>query len=258
MSINSAPMKDKVAIITGATGDIGFAIARRFLQAGAKLALLDLDIDALRLRCTHDLSAADSSNLLCVACDVSDEHATKTCVDTVAEKLGGVHVLVNNAAPFTPTHKLADLPVAQWNLTLAVNATGAFLMSKWSIPHLCTSGGGVILNIASQMGHVTAPGRGAYGASKAALLSLTRSIAVDHAQDNIRCVSISPGAVMTGRLVRRYGSEDAASQALAPHYPATRIGLPDEVATAAVFLCGDGAAFVTGTDLLVDGGYTAV
>ena len=251
-------MKDKVAIITGAAGDIGLAIARKFLQAGARVALLDVDEDALRVRSLNVIGQIEHSKLLCMACDVADENATKNCVNAVARTLGGLHLLVNNAAPFTPTHAIADLPTADWEKALAVNATGAFLMSKWSIPHMRTCGGGVILNIASQIGHVTAFGRGAYGASKAALLSLTRSIAIDHADDNIRCVSISPGAVMTGRLIRRYGTEQAAAEALAPRYPAKRIGLPDEIAAAALFLAGDGAAFVTGTDLLVDGGYTAI
>ena len=115
-----------------------------------------------------------------------------------------------------------------------------------------------MLNVASQLARVASPGRGAYSASKAGLLALTRSIAVDHATDGIRAVSLSPGAVMTGRLVRRYGSEAAAARALAPRHPAGRLATAREVADAALFLVGERAGFVTGSDMLVDGGYTAV
>jgi NAD(P)-dependent dehydrogenase (short-subunit alcohol dehydrogenase family) len=120
------------------------------------------------------------------------------------------------------------------------------------------AGHGVILNMSSQLGHVGAAGRGAYGVSKAGLMALTRAIAVDYASQGIRAVSLSPGAVLTGRVVRRYGSADQAVQTLAPRYPIGRLGTVDEVADAALFLLGDGAAFMTGSDLLLDGGYTAV
>jgi NAD(P)-dependent dehydrogenase (short-subunit alcohol dehydrogenase family) len=176
----------------------------------------------------------------------------------VAQQFGAVHVLVNNAAADTPRHPVAETPLADWQAHMAVNVTGAFLMAKHAIPLLRAAGGGVVLNIASQMGHVTAPGRAAYSASKAALISLTRSIAVDHAEDGIRAVSLSPGAVMTGRLVRRYGSEDAVSSALAGRHPIGRLGTPQEVADAAFFLASTDASFFTGVDVLMDGGYTAV
>ncbi len=131
-------------------------------------------------------------------------------------------------------------------------------MARAVLKPMLAARSGVILNMASQLGHVGAAGRGAYGASKAALIALTRAIAVDYAAHGIRAVSLSPGAVMTSRLLRRYGSSQEAVRVLAPRYPAGRLGTVDEVAEAALFLVGDGAAFMTGTDMLVDGGYTAV
>ena len=254
--MNTPSLQDRVAIITGAAGDIGMAMAARFLAAGARLALMDRDGALLHQRAAA--LGAGEDRVVTMECDVADEHQSRAKVDEVAACFGALHVLVNNAATVTDKHAIASLPVADWHRTLAVNLTGPFLMAKWAIPHLKAAGGGVVLNIASQLGHVTAPGRGAYGATKAALHSLTRSIAVDHAADGIRAVSLSPGSVMTSRLTTRYGSEDAVNRELAGRHPIGRIGTPQEVAEAALFLVSDAASFITGTDLLADGGYTAI
>ena len=138
-----------------------------------------------------------------------------------------------------------------------MNLTGAYLMSRACIPHFRALGRGVILNVASQLGHVTTPGRAAYSASKAGLLSLTRTLALDHATENIRAVSLSPGAVMTSRIIDQAGSEEAAEAAFAPLHPVGRVGRVEEMASVALFLVSDAAGFVTGADLLADGGYTA-
>jgi len=121
-----------------------------------------------------------------------------------------------------------------------------------------SGGGGTIINIASQLAHVAMKGRAAYGASKAALIALTRGLAIDHAAEGIRAVSISPGSIMTRRLTDRYGSADAVNAKLALRHPIGRIGTAEEVAAAVTFLAGADASFITGTDVLVDGGYTAV
>lgn len=250
------PLQDRVALITGATGDLGAAIAARFLEAGARLALIDVDAAQLKARCAREFGASD--RILLMACDVADPDQTRTAVDETARHFGALSILVNNAATESTRTPVADVSLAEWRRTLEVNLTGAWLMAKWAIPHLRRAGGGVILNIASQLGHVATPGSSAYSASKAALLSLTRSIAVDCAADRIRAVSLSPGAVMTSRLTRRYGTEDEVNRALAGKHPVGRIGRPRELAEAALYLVSDGASFVTGSDLLADGGYTAV
>jgi NAD(P)-dependent dehydrogenase (short-subunit alcohol dehydrogenase family) len=256
MSMGNTGFSGRVVVITGAAGDIGFAMAERFAAAGAHIALLDRDGAVLRARCSKTFG--DSAAVLVLKCDVADPAQTVAAVAHVVERYRAIHVLVNNAATVTAKSKVAALPLEDWQRAFDVNVTGAFLMAKAVIPRLRAAGGGVVMNVASQLGHVSAPGQAAYSASKAALLSLTRSIAVDHAADGVRAVSLSPGAVMTSRLTARYGSEAAVNTALASRQPLGRIGSVAEIAEAALFLVGDGAAFVSGADLLVDGGYTAV
>ena len=238
-------LQGRVAIITGAAGDIGMAMAQRFGAAGARVALIDRTISTLK-------------DLFAVECDVSSEEQVRAAVAQIARQLGAIHILVNNAAADTPKNRVADLALEDWQKHFAVNVTGAFLMAKHAIPHMRAAGGGVVLNIASQLGRVTLIGSAAYSASKAALISLTRSIALDHAADGIRAVSLSPGAIMTSRLTRRYGSEEAVNRDLAGRHPIGRLGTPQEVANAALFLAGGDASFFTGADVLMDGGYTAV
>lgn len=248
-------LNGRIAIVTGAAGDIGAAIVQRFVAAGCKVAALDRTLEALHARYPD---ADDPTEVLSIACDVADAQATQAAVAQVIARWGALHIVVNNAATVTPTATIADLSLEDWDTTLAVNLTGAWLMAKWAIPHMTQAGGGVVLNMASQLGHVTSRGRGAYGVSKAGMLALTRSIAVDHAMDGIRAVSLSPGAVLTSRVATRYGGAQEANDALAGRYPVQRLGTVDDVADAALFMVSNGAAFITGTDLLVDGGYTAV
>ncbi len=256
MTTAHAPvLEGKVVIVTGAAGGLGLAIAEHCLDAGARVALLDRDQDMLA-QCCRTLSAAPS-RVIALSCDVADASASRSAVEQVATQWGAIDVLVNNAATVTPGAKVADLTPEQWRQALDVNLTGAWLMSKWAILHMARAGSGVVLNIASQLGSVAAPGRGAYGASKAGLIALARAIAVDHAADGIRALSLSPGAVVTGRLIDRYGSAEAANAALAAKYPAGRLGTAEEVAQTAVFLISEAASFITGTDIRADGGYTA-
>ena len=245
----------RIAIVTGGAGDIGLAIASRFLQAGARVALLDRPGVRLDAAAARFGSCAD---VLAVACDIADPAQSHAAVAKVSERWQRLDILVNNAATDTPSAPIGAVSIDDWRRTLDVNVTGAWLLCRSCLPLMIAAGGGVVLNIASQLGQVAAAGRGAYGISKAALIALTRAIAVDHASQGIRAVSLSPGAIMTGRLIDRYGDEAAVSRQLSPRYPLGRIGTAEEVAAAAVFLASDDASFVTGTDLLVDGGYTAV
>ncbi|RIQ35034.1 SDR family oxidoreductase [Bordetella avium] len=252
-SANPPLLDDKVVMVTGAAGGLGQAIAKHCLDAAARVALLDRDADMLAQGC-RTLALAPS-RILTLSCDITDADASRSAVEQIATHWGAIDALVNNAATVTPSAKVADLTPDQWRLALDVNLTGAWLMSKWAIRHMTR--GGVVLNIASQLGSVAAPGRGAYGASKAGLIALARAIAVDHAADGIRALSLSPGAVLTSRLVDRYGSAQAASAALAAKYPAGRLGTVEEIAQTAVFLISEAASFITGTDIRADGGYTA-
>ena len=238
-------LQDRVAVVTGAAGDIGTAIAGRFAAEGARVALIDR-------------KAGLPKEFFVLECDLADPAQVKDAVDRAAKHFGALHIVVNNASADTPKMKVAELPLEDWERHFAVNVTAAFLMAKYAIPHMRAAGGGVVLNIASQLGSVTSAGGAAYSASKAALISLTRSIAVDHSADGIRAVSLSPGAIMTSRLTSRYGSEQAVSELFAGRHPIGRLGTPQEVAEAALFLASGKAAFFTGSDVIMDGGYTAV
>ncbi|MGE0800356.1 MAG: SDR family NAD(P)-dependent oxidoreductase [Lautropia sp.] len=245
----------RVAVITGGAGDIGRAIARRLLAEGARVALLDCRSDRL------DAALADlggSTALLALACDIADPPAVADAVGAVVGRFGRLDILVNNAAAATPVASVIETSEDDWRRMLDVDVTGAWLLARECVPRMVRTGGGVVLNIASQLGQVAAPGRGAYGVGKAALIALARALAVEHAAQGIRAASLSPGAILTDRLLQRYGDPEAVRQRLGSRYPLGRIGTVEEVAAAAAFLVSDDAAFVTGTDLLVDGGYMAV
>jgi NAD(P)-dependent dehydrogenase (short-subunit alcohol dehydrogenase family) len=239
-------LKGKCAIVTGAAGGIGGAIAKAFKEAGAQVACVDLSVDKV------------GREYLPIRCDVSSEPETKAAVERIAKTLGGVHVLVNAAAMRDPTATVTDVDLAGWNKVFAVNVGGAYLMSRWAIPHMAKAGGGSIIHIASQLGTVGTPGRVAYCATKGALITMAKAMASDHAVQNIRVNTLSPGAVETDRMTLRFGDMKKARKALGPKHLVNRLGLPEEIAAAALFLASDASSFMTGSNLLVDGGYNAV
>lgn len=244
----------RVAAVTGAGGGIGGAIARIFGEAGAKVACLDL-------RAPEAVAAAildAGGEALAIACDVTDEAATLAAAREVADAWGGVRVLVNGASNDDPSGSVLDIPPADWNRLFAVQVTGAYLTSRAFLPLMIAGGGGSVIHIASQMGHVGAVGRPGYCAAKGALIQLARAMALDHARDGVRVNSLSPGAIETGRMILRHGDMETARAYNAPKHALGRIGQPMEIATAALFLASDASSFMTGADLLVDGGYTAM
>src|SRR3954469_5466024 len=239
-------MQGKGAIVTGAAGGIGYAIAQAFKEAGAQVACVDLAVDKI------------GKEFLPLRCDVSSEAETRSAVDQAAKTFGAVHVLVNAAAMRDPSATVTDLDLAAWNRVFSVNVGGAYLMSRWAIPHLVRSGGGSIIHIASQLGTVGTPGRVAYCATKGALITMAKAMAVDHAAQKIRVNTLSPGAIETERMPLRFGSMEKAREVLGPKHLLNRLGLPEEIAQAALFLASDASSFMTGSDLRVDGGYNAV
>jgi len=244
--VDKYSLQGKVAIVTGAAGGIGRAIARTFAEAGAKVAGVDLDVTKLA-----------GGGFLAIRCDVGSESETRTAVEQAAKAFGGLHVLVNAAAMKDPSATVVDLDLAGWNRVFAVNVVGAFLMSRWAIPHLARAGGGSIIHIASQLGTVGTPGRVAYCSTKGALITMAKAMAADHAAQKIRVNTLSPGAVETERMLR-FGSMEKAREILGPKHLLNRLGQPDEIAAAALFLASDASSFMTGSDLRVDGGYNAV
>jgi NAD(P)-dependent dehydrogenase (short-subunit alcohol dehydrogenase family) len=254
--MHSISLDGKAAIVTGAGSGIGRAIATMLAAHGAALACLDLD--GATAETTALAIAADGGRALALRCDVSSEADTRRAVRAAREAFGLIHVLVNAAATEDPSGTVLELDPAAWERVFAVNVTGAYLMSRAVLPLMVEAGGGSIIHIASQLGRVGAPGRPAYCASKGAIIQLARAMAVDHAGQNIRVNALSPGAVETRRLVLRYGDMEQARRIAGPKHLLMRLGQPDEIARAALFLASDAASFMTGADMLVDGGYTAV
>lgn len=247
-------LSGRVAVITGAAGGIGAAIAHRFAAEGARVACLDLVaptalVDAIR---------AAGGEAMAVATDVADEGSTLAAAETILSAWPRVTILVNGAAPNDPTGTVLELPPADWNRVFAVQVTGAYHMSRAFLPAMIAAGHGSIIHIASQMGHVGSPGRPAYCAAKGALIQLAKVMALDHAAQGIRVNSLSPGAVETGRMLFRHETMEQARSASVPKHPIGRLGQPDEIAAAALFLASDASSFMTGADLLIDGGYTAI
>jgi NAD(P)-dependent dehydrogenase (short-subunit alcohol dehydrogenase family) len=251
-----ARLAGKAAFITGAGGAIGSAIARRFAREGAALMCVDIDGDAVER--TASSIKAHGGDALALACDVAKTNEVKNAINAVARAFSRLDVLVNTAAVREPLGSAVELDEADWDRALAVNLTGVFLVCKHGIPSLVASGGGSVVIIASQLGQVVVPRRPAYVTSKAALIQLARSLALDHAKDRIRVNTLSPGAIETGRLLVRYGDMEAARKALVPLHPIGRLGQPDEIANGALFLASDESSFMTGADLVMDGGYTCV
>lgn len=239
----------KVAIVTGTAQGIGRSIAQRFARSGAHVYALDIKPSAA------PETEQGHGTITAIALDLRQADAITAFFETLAAERGRVDILVNNAAMETPMGTVADLTLADWNAAIAVNLTAAFLMSKHSVPLM--RDGGSIINLASTFAHVGRPGQAVYSATKGALLALTRTMAIDHAAHGIRVNSLSPGAIATERLVKRHGSLARANEVMGPLHPLGRIGTPEEIAEAALFLASSRSSFMTGADLRPDGGYCA-
>jgi NAD(P)-dependent dehydrogenase (short-subunit alcohol dehydrogenase family) len=248
-------LQGKNAVVTGGGTGIGRAIALAFGEAGAQVACIDLNEKAAEE--TASLICDRGQHALAVCCDVSSEDDVKAAAAKLLAAFPAIHVLVNGAAGHDPNGTVLELSLADWNRVMAVNVGGAFLVSRAFLPAMIAAGGGSIIHIASQMGSVAAPRRAVYCTSKGALIQLARAMATDHATQNIRVNTLSPGAVETERLVRRFGDMETARRTAGPKHLLGRLGQPDEIAAAAVFLASDASRFMTGADLLVDGGYNA-
>ncbi len=245
----------QVALIAGGGGEIGAAIARRFTAEGAAVAVADLEPAKADMVAKAITSSGGKASALAV--DVANEASAEAAVAHTLDAFGKLTTLVNVAATVTPDGSVETLSLAQWNEALAVNLTGAFLMCKFAVPALRRAGGGNIINIASQLGHLGVPLRSPYCTTKAALIHFTRILAMDHAVDNIRANTISPGFILTERSSRRVGGKDKARVINGPRHLLNRPGEPEEIAAGAVYLTSADASFVTATDLLIDGGYIA-
>jgi len=249
-------LRGKNAVVTGAGAGIGRAVALAFARAGANVACIDLNGGAAEAT-GREVDKAGQRGIG-IPCDVGSEADVTAAADKVLKEFKAVHVLLNAAAGHDPNGTVLDLSLADWNRVMAVNVGGAFLMSRALLPSMIAAGGGSIIHIASQLGSVAAPARAVYCTSKGALIQLAKAMATDHAAQNVRVNTLSPGAVETERLVKRFGDMETARRISGPKHLLGRLGQADEIAAAAVFLASDASSFMTGSDMLVDGGYNAI
>lgn len=249
-------LQGKVAVVVGAANGIGRAAALAFAAAGARVACADIEAPGARAVAAEiERSGAEA---LPVHLDVADGASCRAAVAATVERFGGLDVLLYGAADSDRAATVLELDEAAWDRVIRINLTGAYLMVKAAIPAMIARGGGSVILIASQLGRVASPGRAAYCATKGALIQLAKVLATDHAVQGVRANTLSPGAVETRRMLRRYRDMDEARAVMGPKHLLGRLGQPEEIARAAVYLASDASAFMTGSDLLIDGGYTAV
>lgn len=254
--------RDKVVIVSGGAHGIGEASVRAFAREGYRVALADLDREAGERVKQNSQSLA--GEVMVVRADVSRSEEAREVVRATVSAFGGVDVVFNNAGIQPPDsyRKTEDLDEAIWDRVMDVNVKSCFLLCKYAIPEMRKRGGGVIINNASVQGLQSQKLVPAYAASKGAVLSLTRNLALDYAEDNIRVVAICPGSVDTPMLrataaLSSPHDPDAALSEWGRRHPLGRIARADEIAEVVVFLASDKASFITGEYVCVDGGLMA-
>ncbi|WP_315838235.1 SDR family oxidoreductase [Bradyrhizobium prioriisuperbiae] len=250
----------KSILITGASSGIGRAIARRFATEGARLVLADITREVREGGiATIDLLTAEGHEVEFIEIDVASEADTIRAVDHTISRFGRIDGLVNDAA-IGVGKRLTETSLTEWNRALAVNLTGVFLMSRAAVRQMLTQdvrngARGRIVNISSQHGMIACPEDVSYGTSKAGVVYITRQIAADYAGDHIICNAVAPGKIVTGKPGR--AAEPRWMDYSRQRTPMPRLGTPDDVANAALFLASDEATFITGENILVDGGWMA-
>jgi NAD(P)-dependent dehydrogenase (short-subunit alcohol dehydrogenase family) len=250
-------LQGKVALITGAASGIGEAMARLFAREGASVVVADVDAAGGR-RVVEEIRAAGGQAFF-QQVDVSRASEVEAAINACIGQYGRLDVLCNNAGIGVAAvcHETSE---ADWDRTMAVDLKGVFLGCKYAIPHMLRQGGGVICNTSSVAGQVGVLNRAAYCAAKAGVVGLTKSIAVDYADKGIRCNALLPGTVDSpwiAKIVAQQPDPETQRKLMEARQPIGRMGRPEEIAAAALYLCSDDAAFVTGTGLVIDGGLTA-
>lgn len=252
-------LQGKTALVSGAGSGIGRAAAQQFAAEGAKVAVLDLSADAAKE--TADIVASAGGTAIAVIANVSVAAEVDAAVEEAVRQLGAVNVLYNNAG-VNSAGSIEVTEESDWDRCFNVNAKGTYLLSRAVIPHMEASGGGSIVNQGSVAALVAVPNFAAYCAAKGAVVSLTRSMAIDCAPKGIRVNAICPGTVFTPLMepmlrARGGGDLEAGLAKTVAKYPIGRLGTPEEIAAVALFLSSDDSGFMTGSIVTADGGMTA-
>ncbi len=254
-------LDNKVALVTGGGSGIGREIALLYARQGARVVVADIQLEAAG-RVVSEIDSQVGSGQA-VQMDVSSEEQVQHVFDQVVQEHGRLDILVNNAG-VSHVGNILETSLGDWERVMSVNARGVFLCSKYAIKHMIKQQpqGGILVNIASVAGMIAVDRRLPYSASKGAVMSITRSVAIDFVQQGIRANAICPGTVHTpfveGYLERNFAAtKDEERKKMHARQPIGRMGRPDEIASAALYLASDEASFVTGSTLVIDGGWTA-
>ncbi len=246
-------MQGKIAIVTGGASGIGEATCRRLADAGAKVAVIDINADG-----ADALAAELGEGHFAFGIDIGDVEAVAFATGEIADRMGGIDILVNNAAALDLSGvdlAVADIDLDVWNRQIAVNLTAPMLFAKLTIPHMIARGGGAMVHVASVTAMHSEDVRAGYAATKSAILALSRSVAVQYGKANIRSNVVAPGLILSPAAISCFPADIL--ELFENHHMTPRLGEPRDIAAVIAFLASSDAAFVNGAVLKADGGFTA-